>query len=220
MGAVIGNLGFFMQVAAYAMPHKIPNHSKTAGTHEALHRRADVRQQGARPYQFNGAEQGFLRHGQQPQFFRIHHAHRNGHGVVSMPAVHNGAHVQAHNVPVLDAAGAAAAVHHLFIDGNAELAGKPAVPVKGIAYLVLFKNFTRDIIYFPRGASHLDFGPDLHQDFRRYSPGFLHLGYLAGRLDVDSFCHGIILSIAGTLPACGPDPGKHRQVPVLRTPSF
>lgn len=68
MGAIIGNLGFFMQVAAYAMPHKIPNHSKTAGTHEALHRRADVRQQGARPYQFNGAEQGFLRHGQQPQF--------------------------------------------------------------------------------------------------------------------------------------------------------
>ena len=137
-----------------------------------------------------------------------------------MPAVHNSAHVQAHNIPVLNAAGTSAAVHHFLIDGNAELAGKPAVLVKGIAYLVLFKDFTRDIIYFPRSASHLDFGPDLHQDFRRYSPGLLHLGYLAGRLDMDSFCHGIILSIAGTLPACGPDPGKPRQVPVLRTPSF
>ena len=220
MGAVVGNLGLFMQMAAYAMAYKVPDHGVPAGTHKALHSRADVRQQRAGPHQFNGTEQGFLRHGQQAQLFRVHHAHGHGHGVVSMPAVHNGAHVQAHDVPVLDAARTAAAVHHFLIDGNAELAGEPAVLVEGVAYLVLLEDFTRDVVYFPRGAARLDLGSDLHQDFRRYSSGLLHLGNLAGRLDVDSFCHGIRLSIAGILPACGPGRGKPRQVPVPRLPSF
>lgn len=189
--AVVGNLRLLMQVAADSVSHIVPDDSESEGFDKVFNGTTDLHEGVALLGLSNAAEERLLCHGQQAAGFHAHVAHGDSHGIVSVPAVHNGTAVQTHDVAVLNHTRTADAVDNLLVYGDTELSGVAAVTQKGVTAFFFAEEFSGVIIYLFRGDAGANDGHKFHQDAGRNLAGFAKFADFVRITYGDAFCHGV-----------------------------
>ena len=134
----------------------------------------------------NRLEERLLGGGQQALRFQRNVARGNGGGVVADEAAFDDADIDLDDVAGQDLARSADAVNHFLVDGDAGIAGKPAVVEKGAPAVVLAHQLRRKLVDLAGGAAGNDLLGEGLEDGGGDRAGGAHEFDLARRFDGDA----------------------------------
>ena len=156
-GAEVGHLGSFVELAAHAVAHEIPDHTEAEGLHILLDPVAHIGDTAAHPGVFDPLEEALTGDVDELPGLLAHLSTGEGGGTVAVKAIQIGAHVDGDDVALLQLSAAGQAVNDHFVHRDTGRTRKAVKPQKGGLGAVAFDEAADrsvDLVGGDPGADH------------------------------------------------------------------